>query len=660
MVMMMSKNENGHDHSSSSATASSLSQERPSIESKMMLSLIDENDDSILSSGDDGYDCNNSDNDNDTIEDIRTIVSVYSDGSDSIMPYCAMRPVSTTTVVDGRQFARMITTTPSSSRDSPTSVLEYNQPEPQYYDVDDDKEDDDDDDNDDDDDDNDDGNAIVEAQLQQQQQTHMQRALVTVHSTINNDEYNSNSNTTKQKKKKKKNKLSKFWKPRSVRKRNYIHDDDIDVPEGCHVEHIESLLHGTSMFCVEDIMSQLNAITQLWSGGSGHDYDQYATRERAVRSPRITVQVTATTWNGGTSESSMIESSSIFNNSLVASAGTSSPPIHATTTSKNGKCCFVGTVYKRDSTASKSNDTNNIIQRGTTVTSLQQRIQAPITQYVTIDMNSLIVLPNTFDPNEIVSVLSTYLPAFAVLHHGNHKHRALRFSPTVFQNQILLLNGNNKRKEIMAIIKLALLGGIQKIYCSIPINHPKVQVNSSNNVKADFIIDFDCDMNLLEYRKSKSSSRYIHYSNTNQQATNSMMMVYANLAMIPNAYVFDYEELRETNAMELGDMNLLEYRKSKSSRYIHYNSNNEQSMMMVYANLAMIPNAYVFDYEELRETNAMELEADLKFLFHLLSLRKIRPRIDRCIAGGDLRRNGGVGIFDYSGADGDVIVEPWR
>jgi NADPH:quinone reductase-like Zn-dependent oxidoreductase len=95
----------------------------------------------------------------------------------------------------------------------------------------------------------------------------------------------------------------------------------------------------------------------------------------------------------------------------------------------------------------------------TTPISIKCSVQS---RYVTMSPQLLIPIPSMLDAGEAVTLVSTYLPAFGALHHGNSK-REKRFSRKALKGSNILITAGGTT-EADAVVKLALLGGASKVF----------------------------------------------------------------------------------------------------------------------------------------------------------------------------------------------------
>lgn len=214
-------------------------------------------------------------------------------------------------------------------------------------------------------------------------------------------------------------------------------------------------------------------------------------------------------------------------------------------------CAFVGEV-----------DVSHEFKQGTMVTALKK---CPIdTRFISTRSESLIPLPAKLDPGEATAVLSTYLPAFAILHHGS-RDRENRYSSSSLEGQnILLIGGDIVEKE--ALTKLAFMGGAKKVSV-LPVvddcpalkrrrfGRVNLEVLPVANLEAtlsqleesmDLVIDLSFPLHFGSIKHTiKPTGRLVARKNEPNRnilaRTVSNMVHQVALFLEPNAYLFDFD-----------------------------------------------------------------------------------------------------------------------
>ena len=214
-------------------------------------------------------------------------------------------------------------------------------------------------------------------------------------------------------------------------------------------------------------------------------------------------------------------------------------------------CAFVGEVNQ-----------SNQFKHGTMVTALKKY---PInTRFIAIRSEDIVALPPKLDPGEASAVLSTYLPAFGMLHHGSRKRDIRHSASSLMGKKILVVGGDVAEQE--ALIKLSFLGGADNVSV-LPVlqDGPKLErrrfgrVNLNilprNNAEAvlsqleesmDLVIDLSFPFH-FEHVKStlKPSGRLV--ARKNEPNRNILVRTVSNLThqmalfWVPNGFLYDYD-----------------------------------------------------------------------------------------------------------------------
>ena len=174
--------------------------------------------------------------------------------------------------------------------------------------------------------------------------------------------------------------------------------------------------------------------------------------------------------------------------------------------------------------------------------------------------------------NSFLSVVSTYLPAFSILHYGKRGAEERFTTSSLVNNNILVLGGDQPQQE--AIAKLAFLGGAREVVAlnkdMTRIEYGKYQTGSPNIFELqgnrneelqsltdsmDLIIDFDYPSTNFElirsclkqtgrlicHREKDFKRRYSFFSRIRQ------LFEDAKLSRIQHAYIFDFDLLCKKN-----------------------------------------------------------------------------------------------------------------
>lgn len=271
-------------------------------------------------------------------------------------------------------------------------------------------------------------------------------------------------------------------------------------------------------------------------------------------------------------------------------------------------CAFVGEVSE-----------SHQFKQGTMVTALKKY---PIdTRFLSIRSESIIPLPAKQDPGEASAVLSTYLPAFAMLHHGS-RNRENRLSSSALEGQnILLIGGDVVEQE--ALIKLAFMGGANKVS----------------------VLPVSQDGPALERRRFGRVNLNVLPANPEAflpQLEESMDLV------IDLSFPLHFASIKSTPK----PTGRLVARKNEPNRNIMART---VSNMVHQVALFMVPNSFLFDFDCLSVNHNGDVKRDIQYLFQLLSTRRIRPNIDRFITRDDIFK--ATEELQNHPAAGDVICE---
>lgn len=282
------------------------------------------------------------------------------------------------------------------------------------------------------------------------------------------------------------------------------------------------------------------------------------------------------------------------------------------------------------------------LEKGTSVTSLRR---CPIhSRFVTLALDALIPIPNKLDIGEAAAVVSTFVPAMGMLHHGRADGEN-RFSQKSLQGMDILVTGGGT-DEADAVVNLALLSGANRVFVlqshlSIATYHARsvrVELVSDNPSEwypvidryMDLIVDFEFPKNFdALYGILKKTGRLV-----------SRKLPPANSWFAPLTALLD-------------ELSLLRY--PNASMYnLDVQIENEHAEIVV----SQDGTRKRVRTLEVDPHIVMLLQRDVKYLFRLLAQRKIRPKIDKYVklsdidsVREDMRRNPGSGA---------VVCETWR
>ena len=283
---------------------------------------------------------------------------------------------------------------------------------------------------------------------------------------------------------------------------------------------------------------------------------------------------------------------------------------------ENASSHFVGVVHK------STNDNATILRVGDPVTSL---IKCAVDSgHVHIPPQLLIPIPQELDAGESVALVSTYLPAFGALHHGNPK-RLQRFKSNALEGLNILITGGGTN-ESDAVVKLAVLGGASKVF-----------VLTSEERKTKYHVGSHSVLNI-----SDDPTKWL----PRVEASGDIDI------LIDLSYPKNFDALLSSLAPTTG-------------RYVVVvpQAKNEDSptfltSIMRTLKFATYEGVFLYDLEEMIEHCYEDILNDLEYLFRKLETRKIRPSIDKYIKSRD------VAIVQedmkHNSVIGSVICEPWR
>lgn len=251
------------------------------------------------------------------------------------------------------------------------------------------------------------------------------------------------------------------------------------------------------------------------------------------------------------------------------------------------------------------------------------------TRYVKVPPQHLFAVPKNLDAADIASLISFYLPAFLVLHHG--RPRPARSSNSCLRGKRLLVVADGATLEVQALLRLAQLAGASEIFVAVPWEHHAVLKKSRVTVLKD-----DPSEWLPEVERSMAV--VVDYSfPKNFSSVRSALEPKGQLICCPQSrHVEDRNLVKSDCTPTMKLTNMLE-------RY----------------QLAMMDHATIFDFKEYVEQFHDDVFEDLTFLLTLLSTRTIRPHVDRFITLEEIPRAHRK-IRSNAPLSGAIICEPWK
>jgi len=218
-------------------------------------------------------------------------------------------------------------------------------------------------------------------------------------------------------------------------------------------------------------------------------------------------------------------------------------------------CAFVGEV-----------SSSHHFKHGTIVTALKKY---PIdTRFISIRSIDIITLPAKLDPGEASAVLSTYLPAFEMLHHGSRNRDSRYSSCSLIGQNMLVIGGDVVEQE--ALIKLAFMGGAEKVSILpvlqdgpalerrrfgrvnlniLPTNKNPEAVLSELKESMDLVIDLSFPLEFSHVKSTVKPTTGRLVARKNEPNRNILVRTFSNMVhqvalfLLPNAYLFDFDFL---------------------------------------------------------------------------------------------------------------------
>jgi NADPH:quinone reductase-like Zn-dependent oxidoreductase len=182
---------------------------------------------------------------------------------------------------------------------------------------------------------------------------------------------------------------------------------------------------------------------------------------------------------------------------------------------------------------------------------------------MTISKDELIVVPDGLDPGEAVYVISTVLPAFEALHHGERRARRRYSNMSVSNKRILITGGGSMKTKEVA--KMAFWGGASAVYVvdsriglSSCLHRDNVTVLGENPEDWLPVVQGDMDLIIDSHHRTDLGSlcaamatngRLVRLQPEKFQRRNERLLTtcerwigYSSLLAIPGATVFGFEE----------------------------------------------------------------------------------------------------------------------
>lgn len=249
-------------------------------------------------------------------------------------------------------------------------------------------------------------------------------------------------------------------------------------------------------------------------------------------------------------------------------------------------------------------------------------------RYVSVPPQHLIAVPKNLDAAEIASLISFYLPAFQVLHHG--RSRPARYSTSCLRGKRVLVKEDGATLEVQALVGLAKFAGASEIYVTVPREHhaflKKSRIAPLNDDPRDWLPVVQNSMDLVvDYSFPKNFS-----------AVRESLATKGRLICSPQS------RRRESSLINSGCTPIIEL-----------------PYLLERYQLSMMKRATLFDFKEYVEQFRAEVFDDVTFLLSLLSTRKIRPQVDRFITLDDIP-NAHDKIRSNVPLKGAIICEPWK
>mmetsp|Transcript_31932 Transcript_31932/g.66639 ORF Transcript_31932/g.66639 Transcript_31932/m.66639 type:complete len:483 (-) Transcript_31932:155-1603(-) len=273
---------------------------------------------------------------------------------------------------------------------------------------------------------------------------------------------------------------------------------------------------------------------------------------------------------------------------------------------------FVGVVQKEDE------PTDGVEKRsGTRVAALVPN--GSNARYITVPARLLHPVPKQLDSADICGVLSSFLPAFSALHHG--QSRPYRYSRKCLEGRHILIAGCTSL-EAQAAIRLAQIAGAESVFVTAPHAYAKVLGKLGAHVLGENSEDW------LPFVERKMD------------------------------VVLDYQFPNQFHAVRAalapkGRLTCCSACASVENQQCCF----PMEHVVEYCYLAYMKRATLFDFADELE-NYEEVRQDFDFLLRLLSMRLIRPEIDRYIGLNEVAR--AQEDIRQRPLNGSIICEPWK
>lgn len=274
---------------------------------------------------------------------------------------------------------------------------------------------------------------------------------------------------------------------------------------------------------------------------------------------------------------------------------------------------FVGVVHHAGAAEEEKG-----VRPGARVAALVRRGGAHA-RYVVLDRHSLISVPKSLDPGELVCLLSVYLPAFQALHHG--RPRPSRYSSTCLQGaQVLATAG--AWLEAMAIVRLAYHAGAGCVF----VECERHQFETIRQMHGVPVLKGERELWMPALEKRMDVVVDFDYANDNDD-------IWSLLPLYGGRLIW----------------------------FVHPSGKRRRSRDVTFCEQTSIcfhETCTIYDAFKSWDDNPEGFKLDLEFLCRLLVRRQIRPEIDKYITlEGIAEAHQQMQTKSPSGA---VVCEPWK
>ena len=241
-------------------------------------------------------------------------------------------------------------------------------------------------------------------------------------------------------------------------------------------------------------------------------------------------------------------------------------------------------------------------------------------RYFSLPSSEILPVPRHLDAADIACVITNYLPAFQVLHHG--RTRPYRYSQSCLQDRRVFIVGGDELVA-QATIRLALLAGAEAVYICAP--HFMRGDLQKHNV---FVLDEEPSYWPEEIDKTMD-------------------------VVIDYQFPQNFADVKATMAPKARLVCCTPANWSKETKWW-----SDTNQMFDCLQLSSLKRATFFDFRENYKKNRYELKEDLQFLLTSLTRRQIRPQIDRYVKLSDV-----PAVYQelkFKPTSGCIICEPWR